>query len=52
MTQDISSRAAMTTRSCTDKVDCLRVTISSDFTRIRRIDQHAKTTLGGILCEY
>ena len=26
----------MTTRSCTDKVDCLRVTISSVFTRIMK----------------
>ena len=49
MTQDIPSRAAMTTRSCTDKVDCLRVTISSVFTQIRRIDQHAKTIRWNIM---
>ena len=30
MTQDISSRAAMTTRSCTDNAYCLRVTSPHD----------------------
>ena len=37
MTLEISCRAAMTTRPCTDKVHCLRVTIISDITQIRRI---------------
>ena len=31
MTQDISCRATMATRSCTDKVNCLRATIISIF---------------------
>ena len=37
----------MATRSCTDKVNCLRVTIIPVFTRIRRINL-ARYKLGGI----
>ena len=35
MTLNFSCKAAMTTRSCTDKVHCLRVTIRSDITQIQ-----------------